>query len=55
VKARFLQERQPLLSGDLTAAHRRVLARYEGKRLRSTPQEIREAYEEIRSRWSGKG
>lgn len=55
VKARFLQERRPEVYGDLTAARPPVLRRYQGKgkRLRSTPQETREAYEEIKRRWSG--
>ena len=55
VKARFLQERLPELYGDLTSVHPPVLARYQDKRLRSTQNEIREAYEEIRRRWSGAG
>jgi len=55
VKARFLQERRPALYGDLTSAHPPVLDRYGGARLRTSPEEIREAYEEIRRRWSGKG
>ena len=54
VKARFLQERLPEFYGDLTARHPAVLDRYESKRLRHTPEQIREAYEEIRRRWSGK-
>ena len=55
VKARFLQERRPEVYGNLTSPYPRVLDRYANKRLRSTPEEIREAYEEIRRRWSGKG
>ena len=54
VKARLLQERRPALYRDLTAKHPPLMERYKGKRLRSTPAEIREAYEEIRRRWSGK-
>lgn len=56
VKARFLQERRPEIYGDLTAPCPPVLSRYQekGKRLRSTPEEIREAYEEIRRRWSAR-
>lgn len=55
VKARYLQERLPGLYGDLTATRPAVLDRYreQGKRLISTPEEIRAAYEEIRRRWSG--
>ena len=53
VKARFLQERLPEVYGDLTSAHPPVLHRYAEKRLRSTPEEIREAFSEIRRRWSG--
>lgn len=52
VKARFLQERRPDVYGDLIAGHPRVLDRYTEKRLRSTPEKMREAYEEIRRRWS---
>lgn len=54
VKARFLQERRPEAYGDLTAPRPPVLARYQekGKRLISTREEIRAAYEEIRRRWS---
>jgi len=54
VKARFFQERRPQLYRDLVAPHPPVLARYtgEGKRLISSPEEIRAAYEEIRRRWS---
>jgi N-carbamoylputrescine amidase len=54
VKARFLQERLPEFYGDLTARRPAVLERYTGKRLRSTPEQYREAYEEIRRRWSGR-
>jgi predicted amidohydrolase len=52
VKARFLQERRPALYGCLTETNPPMLDRYGEKRLRSTPEEIREAYEEIRRRWS---
>jgi N-carbamoylputrescine amidase len=54
VKARLLQERRPSAYGALTAEHPPVLDRYADRRLRSTPREIREAYEEIRRRWSGR-
>jgi len=54
VKARFLQERLPEFYGELTARRPPVLDRYGGKRLRHTPEQIREAYQEIRRRWSGK-
>lgn len=53
VKARLLQERRPSAYGALTDARPPALARYADQPLRSTPEEIREAYVEIRRRWSG--
>jgi len=53
-KARFLQQRRPETYGDLIAPHPPVLDRYRGedKRLISSPEEIRAAYEYIRRLWS---
>jgi len=54
VKARLFQERRPEVYGALAASHPPVLNRYRapGKRLLSSPEEIRQSYEEIRRRWS---
>jgi predicted amidohydrolase len=53
LKARLLQERRPGAYASLSDPAPPVLDRYREQRLRSTPEEIREAYEEIRRRWSG--
>ena len=53
VKARLLQERQPAAYEVLTAAQPPVWQRYADRRLQSSPEHIRRAYEEICRRWSG--
>ncbi len=53
VRARLLQERRPEAYDVLTAAQPPIWPRYADRRLQSSPEHIRKAYEEIRRRWSG--
>lgn len=53
VRARLLQERRPAAYGVLTAAQPPIWLRYADRRLASSPEHVRKAYEEIRRRWSG--
>ncbi len=55
VKARLLQERRPGAFAALTAPRPPVLDRYRSTPLKSTPEQRREVFEELRRRWGREG
>ena len=55
LKARVFQERRHAVFTPLANPRPPVLSRYQGKPLKSTPQERQEVFEELSRRWSGKG